>query len=133
MSHAYHPALDGFHPDQIYVDGCEECEHRGENVERAISELDHRRFAAAWLRAADQLASTPPSGERGGPRSHAEMPMLCAMWAIQVKLETMGVPLAVLPFMATSPVAADLTFQHAATDEPVRVMLGGIPAKVPIR
>jgi hypothetical protein len=97
MSHDYHESLPGYHPDQILHDGCAECEHRGENVERAIANLDHKKFERAWVRAADQLATTPPSGERGGPRSAAEMPLLAALWAVQVHMENRGVPLGQLP------------------------------------
>jgi hypothetical protein len=97
MTHDYHEGLDGYHPDQILHDGCAECEHRGENVERSIGQMDHKRFVKAWRRAADQLATTPPSGERGGPRSAAEMPTLAALWAVQVHLQNRGVPLGEVP------------------------------------
>lgn len=97
MSHDYHDALPGFHQDQILHDGCAECEHRAENVERALGHLDHKNFERAWRRAADQFASTPPSGHYGGRRSVAEMPLLTALWGVQVHLQRRGVPLGEVP------------------------------------
>lgn len=97
MSHDYHQSLPGYHADQLLIDGCGECEHRAKDIERAISNLDYKRFVRAWTRAADQMASTPPSGDRGGPRSQAEAPMLHALWAIQVHLENRGIPLGTVP------------------------------------
>jgi hypothetical protein len=97
MSHDYHETLEGFHPDQLYIDGCGECATKSANVERAIAGLDESRFLAAWLRAADQMAHTPPSGDRGGERSMSEAPMLHALWAIQVQLERLGVPVGFVP------------------------------------
>jgi hypothetical protein len=96
-THDYHPGLPGYHPDQILHDGCAECERRGANVETAIGSMDHKRFEKAWLRTADQRASTPPSGDRGGPRSVAESKVLDAIWAIQVHLENRGIPIGDLP------------------------------------
>jgi hypothetical protein len=95
--HAFHDELPGYHPDQLLVDGCPECEARAKDVDLAIAHLDGKWWAQAWLRAADQIASTPPSGERGGPRSDAETPLLRALWGVQVQLERLGIPLGYMP------------------------------------
>jgi hypothetical protein len=97
VSHDYHPDCPGYNADQILIDGCSECESRAEDVERTLANLDHRRFQQAWLRAADRYASTPPSGERPSKCSEAEMPLLRTLWAIQVQLERLGMPLGYLP------------------------------------
>lgn len=87
-THDYHPALAGFHPDQILHDGCEECEERGRDLSLALAHLDSANFRRAWLRAADLRASTPPSGSRATDVSKAEAPLLDALWAIQLHFES---------------------------------------------
>lgn len=47
--HDYHNVLPGYHPDQIWHDGCHVCGARGELV--AIHQLDRTRFHLAWNRA----------------------------------------------------------------------------------
>lgn len=136
MSHDYHPGLPGYHPDQILIDGCQECEHRVEVVERALGNLDHKRFAAAWLRAADTFASTPPSGVKVplGERSVAEMPLLTALWGVQVHLQRMGLPLGWLPVGMGSLVAGDIEWSEQTAEGGDRHELTvALPAKVPIR
>lgn len=89
--HNEHTHLDGYNPAQLLHDGCDECEHRGENVELAIGNLDSERFVLAWERAAELQRH----GLRNG--SHAELPMLRTLAAVQVKLERHGWPIGVLP------------------------------------
>jgi hypothetical protein len=93
--HDYHDGLPGFDERQVLHDGCGECEARGANVSLAIGSMDKGRFALAWRRAADW--------NRIGVAniSRAEMPLLNALWAIQIKLETVcGVPVGELPYAA---------------------------------
>jgi hypothetical protein len=129
-SHTYHDALPNYHPDQILIDGCPVCEERSRNVSRAIENLDHQRFAAAWLRAADTFASTPPSGATPPfhQRSNAEMPLLTALWAIQLAFERLGLPLGYLP-------AGDTTTAAVTPFVPqsLKTFTVALPEKVAIR
>lgn len=90
MSHAYHDALDGYHPNQILHDGCQECEQRAENVERALANLDHNRFEKAWRRAFDAFGSRG-AGVPLTERSRAEMPLLTALWGVMLHFERRGI------------------------------------------
>jgi hypothetical protein len=96
MSHAYHESLEGYHPDQVLVDHCPECEARGANVEVALAHFDAQRLRWAWLRAADWQASSPPSGKRAIHISNAEVGVLRFFWALQVRFEPVW-PLGTLP------------------------------------
>lgn len=96
MTHEYHDALPGYHPDQILHDGCEECEFCGGNVIIALSNLDAGTFRRAWLRAADWRASTPPSGSSAEGISSAEAPLLEVLWSVQLHFESIW-PLGTLP------------------------------------
>jgi hypothetical protein len=78
--HAYHEQLPGYHPDQIWHDGCAECEARGSVVYRGIGQLDHRNWARAWQRAID-WNSKPDDLHI----SHAEMALLETLWAVYIK------------------------------------------------
>ena len=87
--HDYHENLPGYDPRQIWHDGCAECEERGERI--GIASLDSSNFARAWRRAIDW------NTVGANAVSHAEAPMLNALWAVQVQLERRGVPIGVLP------------------------------------
>jgi hypothetical protein len=50
MMHAYHEGLEGFHLDQIFKDGCPECERRGADIEIALANMDVPTFQRAWDR-----------------------------------------------------------------------------------
>ena len=50
-AHDYHPSLPGFHPDQVLVDGCIECERRSKDLRLAITHMDDERFERACTRA----------------------------------------------------------------------------------
>jgi len=91
MVHAYHEGLPGYHEDQILHDGCEECEGRASSRSLGISYLDKHRFARAWVRAA--------AWQRGrlDNISHAEIPLLNALWAVQCQLENFGHTIGRLP------------------------------------
>jgi hypothetical protein len=91
MTHDYHQGLPGYHPDQLLIDGCEECEDRAKHPDHGIAELDAARFRAAWARAAEWQRHGLPS------LSSAEAPMLLALWAVQVQLERIGWPIGEIP------------------------------------
>jgi hypothetical protein len=99
MSHDYHDALPGFDPAQILHDGCGECEYRAGLAEHGIAHLDRGNFARAWSRAADWNQVGLPG------ISAAEVPMLKALWAVQVQLERWGLPIGVLPRSRPEPVS----------------------------
>lgn len=91
MTHDYHDRLPGYSPAQILHDGCGECEARSKELARGLLHLDPDNFARAWERAAQWQRNGCPD------LSHAEMPLLSILWAVQVKLEPRGVPVGVLP------------------------------------
>lgn len=76
MSHDYHEKLYGFHPDQVLIDGCSECEARSRRDDGGISTLDSENFTRA-LRRAQQW-------ERHGlpTLSNAERPMLTILSSV---------------------------------------------------
>lgn len=51
--HDYHEALPGYHPDQVWHDGCGECERRGEMpLSSQVGYLDAGNLRRALRRAA---------------------------------------------------------------------------------
>jgi hypothetical protein len=92
MSHDYHQGLPGYHPDQLFHDGCYECEQRASRFE-----IDHLDIREAWMR-----AYYFERGSRGrpvdfGPVSVAEAHILRTLWKIQVQFERVGIPLGLFP------------------------------------
>lgn len=85
MSHESHERLPGYHPDQILVDGCGECEARAQYRDRGICTLDIPTFARAWTRARErELRGLPTCSE-------VEEPLLAVLWAVAIQLERAGV------------------------------------------
>jgi hypothetical protein len=91
MTHDYHDGLPGYSPAQILHDGCAECEQRAASPDHGISHLDRIRFLRAWQRAAQWQTE----GIRD--TAAAEVPMFRVLWAVQVKLEDLGVPIGTIP------------------------------------
>ena len=91
MVHDYHEGLPGHSPAQILHDGCAECEARAGEAAGGIAHLDKRNFARAWARAADWNKSCLSY------LSRAEIPMLTALWTIQLKLEQFGCEIGTVP------------------------------------
>lgn len=89
--HAYHDRLPGFNSAQLLVDECPECEARSLEDSHGIAQLDQLNFIRAWHRAAEWGA------HGAGNIAAAEAPMLNVLWAIQLRLERLGVPIGVLP------------------------------------
>jgi hypothetical protein len=87
MSHSYHDALPGFSEAQVLVTGCDECEYRSKNLAEAIEHMDVDSFARAWARA------TTWQHEGLQDISYAEVPLLRALWAMQLQLERRGLSL----------------------------------------
>lgn len=96
MSHDAHESLPGWHPGQLLVDRCGECEMRSGMRDLGISALDPQRFALAWKRAAEW------GSEESGAYSRAEMPMLGALFAVQVQLEQRGLRIGEDPIAAAT-------------------------------
>ncbi|HZC50882.1 MAG TPA: hypothetical protein VE441_00080 [Mycobacterium sp.] len=92
MSHDYHEKLPGYHAAQLLHDGCRECEQRAKADDHGIANLDVERFERAWHRAVAWQA-----GGEVGDLSYAEVPMLSALWAVQIQFQRRGVPLGQLP------------------------------------
>jgi hypothetical protein len=86
-------------PRQVLQDGCAECGRRSKGIATAISHLDPATFAAAWKRA----AQWQQHGMRGISRN--EMPLLLALWSVQVQFERRGIPVGTVPdgYATTSP------------------------------
>jgi hypothetical protein len=91
VSHDYHDGLPGFSAAQILHDGCGECEARAASPEHGIGNLDRGNFVRAWHRAAEWNTHGLPDV------AEAEVPMLRVLWAVQLKLENLGVPIGTLP------------------------------------
>ena len=89
--HDFHEGLWTFSPHQILHDGCGECEDRGKDVATAIAKLDGYNFQRAWARA------TLWNKEGAPDISKTEVPLLRALWSLQLQLERRGVPIGVLP------------------------------------
>jgi hypothetical protein len=89
--HDYHEMLPGFSEAQVLHDGCKECETRGADPALGIVSMDGRNFAAAWQRAAQWNTASLPD------LAQAEIPLFRVLWAIQLKLETRGVPIGEMP------------------------------------
>jgi len=89
MSHSPHK-----YPGQILSDGCIECYDRAHSPDHGIGNLDQQWFAAAWRRAADWQAT---DNRPDPPLSATEIPLLLALWAVQVQLEQRGVPIGQVP------------------------------------
>jgi hypothetical protein len=93
VTHDYHEQLPGFREGQILHDGCGECESRGQELSMAISAMDNVRFIYAWHRAARWNLTSDVLDV-----SAAERPLLEALWAVQLRLETTcGLPPGDLP------------------------------------
>lgn len=86
--HVYHEGLTGYDERQILHDGCEECEARGADVERALAHLDIGTFTRAWDRA--RLWNQGKRDETGRI-SRAEAPTLRILTAVQVHLDRAGI------------------------------------------
>ena len=90
-THDYHEIQPGYSEAQILHDGCGECEARSKNLPHAIGSMDKDRFVRAWERSAEWNRSGLPD------LSLAERPLLEVLWAIQLRLETRGVPIGACP------------------------------------
>ena len=89
--HSYHNGLAGYAPEQIFHDGCPECERRGADPITALDYMDRPTFARAWRRAWQWNATA----ERApGGISAAEAPVLRVLWAVQSRLNW---PVGIMP------------------------------------
>ena len=82
MSHTYHEGLPGYDARQIWHDGCDECEHRGKDLQIGARASGQRHFARAWRRAYDDHASNGGGYEATGDPSHCEMGLLNVLWGV---------------------------------------------------
>ncbi|SRR5579871_3942455 len=92
MTHDPHEAHPRYSPYQVLYDGCDECRRRSDDGDRGIGALDAPSFVAAWSRAADW-----GHDQDIGRISKAEVPLLAALWSVQVQLEKRGVPIGECP------------------------------------
>lgn len=91
MAHDYHEGLPTYSDVQILHDGCAECEARAFREDHGISSLDQQNFARAWQRAAAWNTGGVPAV------AAAEVPLLRALWAVQLQLERRGIPIGEVP------------------------------------
>src|SRR6185437_7617290 len=95
MTHGYHEGLPGYTPQQILHAGCAECEAHAREHSHGLAHLDPGSFAMAWFRAA-----TWKSGLGDLPDLDlAEIPLLEMLWAVQLPLERLGIPIGTLPVL----------------------------------
>lgn len=81
--HNHHESLPGFHVDQIWYDGCSECEYRGQNLPNSLGTLDLGNLHRAWVRAGTR------SSHGVAHESSAERPLLQMLWMVQLCLENL--------------------------------------------
>lgn len=87
-SHCYHPELEGYDPDSILHDGCEECDGRARRGVAGLLALDASNLELLWRR----CLNTEYSGENGGEeagmyRSHNERTLGHELYLIGVLLQ----------------------------------------------
>ncbi len=97
MAHDYHQGLPGYSKAQILHDGCAECETRAKRDDHGIGSLDRQNFARAWERAADWNAPADRGMRTARTLADAEVPMLSALWSVQLQLERRGIPIGEVP------------------------------------
>jgi hypothetical protein len=89
--HDFHAGQPDYSAAQILHDGCGACSYRSSHPDMAIARLDVDAFAAAWKRAADwQHGSLSDVSE-------AEVPVLRALWSVEVQMERLGFPVGTVP------------------------------------
>lgn len=96
-THAYHPALEGYHPDQLFVDGCEVCEKRTTGDMSGIVYLDGERFVRAWLRASEWRGSHGHPEEIEATLSNCERRIYSVLWHVILQFERRGIPKTEVP------------------------------------
>jgi hypothetical protein len=79
--HDYHEAAANYSPNQVLHDECGECEARSKSADGGLAHLDRQNFFMAWHRATEWNRNGLPDLAR------AEMPLLCILWSVQLKLE----------------------------------------------
>lgn len=87
MIHNYHEGLPGFHPDQIWVDGCAECEDRGSRPQHGVEYLDVNNLNRAMHRAIEWNARAHGDMHI----SSAEADLLNSLYSMAVVMERLGV------------------------------------------
>jgi hypothetical protein len=114
MMHAFHEGLPGYDPAQILHDSCNECERRSNLPGHVIADLDLTGFRAAWERAIRWNKVGLVN------LSHAEMPALSALWAVQLQFERLDMPIGMLPTTLTDALGEvqkrRIAAVHAAVD-----------------
>lgn len=80
MTHSYHP-----HGPAVLYDDCAECEERGKDPHRSITQMDTERFKRAWARAGELQLHGLSDGQ------HAELPTLRALIGVQLQFEQLGI------------------------------------------
>lgn len=91
MTHGVHKGGEPREPgDPVLWDGCAECEERGKDPARAISNMDPDRFAEAWTRAVQAQSSGLPDIQL------CEVKTLNAIAAVRAQLELHPETLAVV-------------------------------------
>ena len=81
MMHDHHEQLSGYHPTQIWHDGCAECEARGASVPQSIGTLDANRLARAIAR---EYAWDHASDFDHSTLSRAEIPLLRFLYYVRI-------------------------------------------------
>lgn len=87
MMHEYHEGLPGFHPEQIFHDGCGECERRGADVDLALMNMDNPTFERAWSRARWFLAGEGPGAQH---IARAEVNLLNVLGQVARRFDQLG-------------------------------------------
>lgn len=89
--HIYHGDLEGYDVGQLLVDGCPECEKRGQAPAEHIAHMTPVTFARAWRRAVRY------EQEDDLKVSRAERPVLHILWVIALQFSRRGIALGEVP------------------------------------
>ncbi len=89
MSHDYHPGLDGYDPEAILFDRCEECEARSRKGVKGLLDLDSTNLELLWRRCLNTSYSVGLKGgeEAGKYRSDCEARLGHQLYLIGVLLQ----------------------------------------------
>lgn len=106
MVHVYHPGLDGYDPEAILFDGCEECEERSKKGVKGLLELDSTNIELLWRRCLNTSYGGRSFGseEAGKYRSDCEARLGNELYLIGVLLQRHHDPTFFKPESFESPV-----------------------------
>jgi hypothetical protein len=90
-SHCYHPELEGYDPDSILHDGCEECDQRAQRGVAGLLALDAGNLDLLWRRMLNtEYGGMTEANDAGEYRSDCESRLGHQLYFIGILLERLG-------------------------------------------